>query len=276
MLPFIAAGVAGVAAVGTWVTRKWKAWRVSKINPSPLAASNHAAAVDNPASVTASTMAGAPTMVSAAPNPPVVIAHTAGGNPIVAIVPNVPGTNEMSAPLHAATSSAMQSAHDLYDGLCASAIPSPTLVAAFQAAVNADTACTALLDHPLRTDGEFDAATAAMLTVMTGQPFMATAPMNVKDRVQSSGPASFSATGLYAFLRQFGNVNHYGDNFRVTDPQLIALVKQFQHDVNTDPKYPGPSAASGKAMVNPLQVNGQYDPDTAAALSHVTLDFINP
>jgi hypothetical protein len=274
MIPVIAGAVAGVAAAGVWAVRRYKTWRLKKINPSPLAASNLSAATANPASVTLSTVHGDPTTVDVRPDAPVLISNTAAGHPVVAIVPNVPGTKELSAPLNAATSSAMQSAHHLYDSLMVRS-PDPGLVATFQLACNAEPACMAILDHPLRTDGGFDAATAAMLTVMTGCSFIPAAPMTVNDRINSAGPAAFSATGLYAYLRKFGNVNYYGQAFKENDTTLSRLVKQFQHDVNTDPKYPGPSTADGKAMTNPLPVTGQYDPDTAAALSHVTMDHIN-
>ena len=89
--------------------------------------------------------------------------------------------------------------------------------------------------------GVYDLATSAALTVAIGAPIppdtqgkqFASYPFSVTSNPTGSNAASASATNLWSYLR-----SHSNDH----SPMLAILTKQFQHDVNTDPRYPGPAA----------------------------------
>lgn len=282
MWHFVAGAVTLGSMAANWARNRWARVRAQSVNAAPLASSNVQRAVDNPSALSTSSFHGDATMMDERPNPPVVIGTTPLGQDVVAIAPNVPGTTDLSAAMKAATSSACFAAHNLFDFL--SSNPTHTTndqtfhayVSDFQKAVNAEPECMAILAHPLRDDGMFDLATSAMLTVMTGDPIPPIAGMSPEDKIKSSGPAALSGSNLYAFLRRWGNVNQQGPAFRLRAPKLMILVRQFQQAVNTDPHYPGPVTAKGKALSDALPVNGQYDKATAAALSHITMDHVNP
>lgn len=119
------------------------------------------------------------------------------------------------------------------------------LVKRFQLAHNA---CRAKSGLPIElvANGVFDPATSAALTQYTNAPI----PANPRNRVRgaslgesltarnlsnrtNAGAARLSRFNLETYIKNWGVKND--------DPNFVLLVRQFQHDVNTDPLYPGPA-----------------------------------
>lgn len=211
-----------------------------------------------------------------------LLGYTAGGNPVYQnvtapanqaavnpitgqVVP--PGTPPFVTQVQT-QSPAVPFAHTLHDWLKANKQPAPVaMVQAFQVTANSDPMAVALAG-PLPTNGIFDVKTSAALTMYTGDPIVpdpAAPPPPAPTLAQTMdmsvpGNAAISSFNLYQYLKVHGND-------KSKDEQV--LVKQFQLDVNTDPKFPGPAATPGlpKIIMSKLQVNGNYDDATMKALA---------
>jgi hypothetical protein len=157
-----------------------------------------------------------------------------------------------------------------YDG-------SPTLanlVAAFQSTHNTDSNAVELTG-PLPVSGIVDAQTSAALTIYTHDPLPPQTPptpapaLTQAQVVNMSVPGSAETSGfnLYTYLKAHGNDR---------SAALHAFVQQFQLDVDTDAKYPGPANKTGlpSVITAPLAQTGVYDAPTAAALTVVSNDPI--
>lgn len=218
---------------------------------------------------------------------PKILGTTAGGNPVVATVSSplsqaavnpvtgavVPAGTPPFAKTLQTDSPAVPSAHALHDWLKANPPPAPVaLVQAFEAASNADPMSVAL-NGTLPVAGVFDAKTSAALTTFTGDPIAPdpaapppAPPATFADATNMSVPgnAATSSFNLIQYLHVHGNDKSTTE---------AALVKQFQLDVNTDPKFFGPAALPGlpKLVTSKLAVTGVYDVPTAQALK-----FSNP
>jgi len=150
------------------------------------------------------------------------------------------------------------------------------LVGLFQTQSNTDPNAIDLTG-PLPVSGVYDPTTSAALTIYTHDPIPAAgppapAPQLTQAQAQNMavpGQAATSGFNLATYLQAHGNDK---------SPALQALVKQFQLDVDTDGKYPGPANATGLPTIitTPLQQTGVYDASTAAALAVVAGQTINP
>lgn len=146
------------------------------------------------------------------------------------------------------------------------------LVKRFQKAHNA---CRAKSGLPIElvVNGVFDPATSAALTQYTNAPIPADPRNRVRDASlgealttrnlsnrSNAGAARLSRFNLQTYIRNWG--------VRQDDPNFVLLVRQFQHDVNTDPIYPGPAY---KLSPRPASVhlgcseNGAFDACTIDA-----------
>ena len=157
---------------------------------------------------------------------------------------------------------------------------SPTLaqlVQTFQSQSNTDPQAVQLTGA-LSVTSVYDTKTAAALTLYTHDPIPpATAPApqpapSATDVMNPMVPGAAATSGytLYMYLKAHGN--------SATDSNLHKLVQQFQIDVDTDPKYPGPAPGAVPPIVFPttLPQTGVYDANTAKALSVLTNDSISP
>jgi hypothetical protein len=142
------------------------------------------------------------------------------------------------------------------------------LIYAFQQATGSDP--NALhLSGPVPSSGLYDALTSAALTLYTGDPIAApmTGPsvpitsLSQANDISTPGGAALSGYNLFSAIQK-----------RITGLGLKALVLQFQHDVNTDPKFPGPAVAKGFPAVihSRLKEDGALGPATLAALKVLT------
>lgn len=215
------------------------------------------------------------------------LGFTLGGNPLFPAVTaptNMAPVNPVTGAVVPAGTPTFQSqvqkngnavnyAHALHDLLKTGARPAPmAIVMAFQVAANSDPMAVAL-HGPLPTSGQYDTHTSAALTMYTGDPIPADEnapkppPPTFAETIDMSKPgaAALSGSNLYQYLTVHGN-----DKSSI----LLSLVKQFQLDVNTDPKFPGPAVTAGmpKFIVAKLQVNGNYDDATAKALAVMSPD----
>jgi hypothetical protein len=148
------------------------------------------------------------------------------------------------------------------------------LVQTFQKSSNLDASSNHLIGT-LPETGVYDAATSAGLTMYTHDPVPmspgAPPPPPPSPAVVANplipGAASSSGFNLYTYLK--ASKARSGDTY-------TQLVKQFQTDVNTDPKFPGPASADGlpKVVHTALTITGSYDAPTAAALTVVSADPI--
>ena len=155
------------------------------------------------------------------------------------------------------------------------------LVSQFQQASNSDPQGIQLTG-PLPITAAYDAKTSAALTIYTHDPIPpATAPApqppptpaQVAD-IYLPGAAATSGYNLYMYLKAHSPHSP-------TDGSLNKLVHQFQIDVDTDPKFPGPAAVIGQGVLarvinTPLAQTGAYDAPTAAALTVLSNDPIAP
>ena len=154
------------------------------------------------------------------------------------------------------------------------------LVSAFQTANNADPTATQLTGALVRSS-VYDVPTAAALTIYTQDPIPPATPpapqpmpsLQAIANIYTPGAAATSGFNLYTYLKAHGN--------NPTDGSLNKLVHQFQIDVNTDPKFPGPAATVGPGILkilipNKLPETGVYDAPTAAALTVMSNDAIKP
>ena len=147
-------------------------------------------------------------------------------------------------------------AHALHDFLKANGVTGSAqeqeLTRAFQKAHNSNR-ITSGIGGQLDEDGEYDALTSAALTLYTGDPIpgnpnakppkTATLGEVLTNKVIGQGGTNVGSAMSSGF-----NVKQYltkqAPNFRSPgDDAQKALVLQFQHDINTDPLFPGPSYA---------------------------------
>lgn len=148
------------------------------------------------------------------------------------------------------------------------------LVANFQGMNNSDPQALELVG-PLPISAVFDVKTSAALTLYTHDPIPPATPPAAQPLptlaqtadIYLPGSAALSGSNLYQYLQVHGNTP--------TDGNLQKLVHQFQIDVNTDPKFPGPAAKLGEGILrilvaNKLPENGIYDAATAAAIKVMT------
>jgi len=210
--------------------------------------------------------------------PPQTIGTTPKGNTITSLTPTNPDTGKATVSHEVATGGiAKDAAHELYDYLVAhGADGSPTLatlVRQFQTQSNADPKSVRLVGK-IDVNGLYNLQTSAALTVYTGNPIApdpkeAALPFGKVADPNSPNAAAMSASNLYAYLKL-----HKNDKTST----LKALVKQFQHDVNTDPKFPGPAMPFPTARVvrNKLAEDGLYGPSTADALATTSFERIAP
>lgn len=196
----------------------------------------------------------------------------------------VGGTGGTQAAQVASSGSAKPAATSLYAYLkvhgADGSIPLAQLVAAFQTANNADPTAMALTG-PLARTSVYDVPTAAALTIYTQDPIPPATPPAPQPppspaavaNIYLPGAAATSGFNLYTYLKGHGN--------NPTDGSLNKLVHQFQIDVNTDPKFPGPAGVVGQGILkilvpNRLPENGIYDAATSAALTVMSSDPIKP
>lgn len=221
--------------------------------------------------------------------PPAIVGTTTMGNVIHVIEPIDPDTGGPTTVYAIATQGvAIPQAHALYDYLVKNGPKEVSggtlfkdLTAAFQTAHNTDAkAIDAAGGNPLAINGVYDGLTSATLTMYTGHPVSpaanvpppapeTVADINDPNRTKPvQAPFAFSSANLYAYLKLHGN-----DKSATLKP----LVKAFQHDVNTDPTYPGPVAYSGvKLIKTPITEDGLYGQGTYTALGYVTSDPPKP
>ena len=207
---------------------------------------------------------------------------TPGGNPTVVpttepLTPLNPVTGKPVAPGSptfaqqvSKSGQAVPQAHALFDYLKAKKYDHTakyvSLVKAFQTATNADPYAKAL-HGPIPATGQYDLDTSAALTLYTGDPIPAdpsTTPLapptgqQVLNTPGYIGSAAKTGFNLQQYLKAHGNDK---------SATLSALVKPFQHDVNTDPQFPGPASVAVKIITTPLTEDGKYGPATAKALA---------
>ena len=91
-----------------------------------------------------------------------------------------------------------------------------------------------------------------------GKPF-AVYPFSVTTSPTGSNAASASATNLWSYLRSHGNDR---------SPVLKTLARQFQHDVNTDPRYPGPAALGAAKAVQKFKSRIKEDGDVGTTTTN--------
>lgn len=152
------------------------------------------------------------------------------------------------------SSPATPAAHALYDYLKAHGVDNQPdmhrLTTAFQKAHNASPVGQKI-GGQLDTDGEYDALTSAALTIYTGDPIpgdpQALPPKQATlGQILTSVVPGQSGTNVSAAYQSGYNVNQWlekNGTSNLLDPTLMMLVMQFQHDVNTDPQFPGPAYA---------------------------------
>lgn len=210
------------------------------------------------------------------------VAAPSGGQ----VTPTPKPPNAPSAADNIRTGSAAPKAAMLHDFLKKNGTnPNPVMqgmVQDFQKAANADiNKYTDDLGHKLMgilpTTGVYDTPTSAALTLYTHDP-IAPSPSAPKPAVPTGkaatdfttpGNAATSGYNLYMYLK-----GHANDKL---DANLKQLVNQFQTDVNTDPKYPGPAGKTPPILIkSALVVTGYYDNPTADALAVVSADRIAP
>jgi hypothetical protein len=204
---------------------------------------------------------------------PVLVGKTPAGNPIrlppiPAPAPDVVPRAVQTVPI---TGSAVPAAHALYDAIKAQGLASvaPGIIAAFQSAAANDPNNVALTG-PIPVTGLYDLPTSSALTIYTGDPIPApppkgggaSLPLSMNADLSTPGAAAMSAANLQAYLRLNG---------KDTSLVLKNLVKQFQHDVNTDVKFPGPAgqkpAVAIQIIKKKLAEDGKYGPATETALA---------
>ena len=156
-----------------------------------------------------------------------------------------------------------------------------TLVSQFQQNSNSDPQGIQLTG-PLPITAVYDPKTAAALTIYTHDPIPPASPpapqppptpAQVAD-IYLPGAAATSGYNLYMYLK--AHTPH-----SPTDGSLNKLVHQFQIDVNTDPKFPGPAAVIGQGILariikTKLPETGAYNLATSKALTVLSNDPIQP
>lgn len=218
---------------------------------------------------------------------PTPLPSSPAGNPIsVLTTPGDPSAGRVTFKV-ATMGKAVPQAHALYDYLVKNGPHSDgtsaftDLTKAFQVVHNSDPDAVLLTtQHKIPEDGTYDALTSGALTLYTGHPIAQNpvvpppAPMTnaqISDPARTEpvqSPAAYSSFALYSYLKQHGN-----DKSATLKP----LVKAFQHDVNTDPVFPGPVSYSGvKVIKTPLVEDGLYGTGTYNALKCVTMDTPKP
>lgn len=151
---------------------------------------------------------------------------------------------------------------------------SPTLkslITEFQTAYNEDAEASKVFGK-LPVTGVYDTVTSARLTFYTKDPIPAdpSSPLPAK---QSGADLTDSTKATGAYLSGYNLQEYLKKNGNDKSETLVALVKQFQYDINTDPKYPGPAyglANLPKFVTSPLKVDGAYGDATAKALGPIT------
>lgn len=199
---------------------------------------------------------------------------TPAGHPISVLVVTNPQTGKPETEYQTARiGTAIPAAHALYDYIKAHGTSRSSqfdqLVSDFQKAHNEDPGAKTQTGGPLIVTGLYDLPTSGTLTIYTGDPVpsdpAAPVPPNAPG---ATAPAYMSASNLYAYLKKNGTKK---------TPDLAALVKRFQHDVNTDTKFPGPAFPFDLKLVKTkLAEDGIYGNGTADALKVATLERIAP
>jgi hypothetical protein len=224
-------------------------------------------------------------------DPPIVpkqLPSSPAGNPIHVIDPVNHDTGAPTTVFNVATNGrAVSQAHELYDYLVKNGPHSDgtskfaDLTKAFQIVHNSDPDAVHLTtEHKLPESGEYDQYTSGALSLYTGHPIAPNptmphpAPMTAtqitdpKRTGPIQSPAAYSSFNLYSYLKLHGNDK---------SATLKVLCKSFQHDVNTDPTYPGPASFSGvKIISKPLVEDGIYGLGTYTALKVSTIDTPKP
>lgn len=176
-------------------------------------------------------------------------------------------------------------AHALYDYLKAHGVDGSAkqaeLTMAFQKAHNANKIGTGM-GGQLPETGVYDAITSAALTMYTGDPIPGSAndlrtptlgEVLTGKKIGENGTTSGTAMSSGFNVKQWLIKNGHTD---LSNPTLVALVAQFQGDMNTDPIFPGPSyAPSPKPPITFKQVGvdgnlGPQGSETRKALKYLT------
>ena len=134
------------------------------------------------------------------------------------------------------------------------------LISAFQSAAIAAKKGDVSYGDTMLNNGIFDLQTSAALTMFMGDPFapdtqgqpFANMPFSFVSDPKTPPQSVMSGSNMFFYIRLHGNDK---------SSLLSTLVKQFQHDVNTDLKYP-PGHLTGK-----LAEDGKYGPQTQKAAS---------
>lgn len=269
--PVVPAAIAGVAALGglIYYERKKHAEPTHKVeDPNkmfPPKAPSPPSAFHKEVTNNGVPLAPKPTTVTVATTNPMTGQKMPVGSPTMV------STVQQSGP-------ANPSARALYTYLKQSGTDdSPqmqSLVKTFQTTTNSDPTAS-FLHGKLNTDGVYDAATSAALTVYTGDPIPASPnapppPAPTPAQVQNPyvpGAASSSGFNLGQYFLAHG-VNS-------ADPTQQTLVLQFQRDYNSDPKvYGGPASTISVPTVPKARIpeNGIFDSATSKALDVMTIE----
>jgi hypothetical protein len=219
---------------------------------------------------------------------PQALPPSPAGNPIHVIGPTNVDTGAPTLVYNVATNGkAVARAHALYDFLVKNGPHSDgttafaDLTKAFQVVHNSDPDAVKLsTQHKIPEDGTYDQLTSGALSLYTGHPVPPNpivpppppmTPAQISDPKRTTpvqSPAAYSSFNLYSYLKIHGN-----DKSAALKP----LVKAFQHDVNTDPAFPGPISYSGvKVISTPLTEDGLYGQNTYKALASCTMDTPKP
>lgn len=194
---------------------------------------------------------------------PAAVAVVPGGGTIVQTGTTPAGSPIVGTATLQQGSPASIAANNLHDYLKANGVDGSStlqgLVKAFQSAGIADVKDVGYGDSML-VNGVYDLPTSAALSIFLGDPIapdkqgqpFAAMPFSYISDTNKPGLSVMSGNNVYFYLRLHGNDK---------SAALIDLTKQFQHDVNTDLKFPK-GHVKGK-----LAEDGKYGPATAGALS---------
>lgn len=263
MLPLIAVG-AGVVGTGAYLFFSGKP-KTAKANPvasSPLHTATPPTTLPPSGPITIKGDYGPVTLIPLPTTPGATMVP--GGATVFQT-----GTTPAGAPMKGYVSTGMGSptsiaAGNLHDYLAAHSLDGSAtltgLIKAFQSAAIAAPKNTVSYQDTMLANGIFDLQTSAALTMFMGDPFapdaqgaaFATMPFAFVSDPKTPPLSVMSGANMFFYIRLHGNDK---------SPLLGVLVKQFQHDVNTDLKYP-PGHLTGK-----LTEDGKYGPATQKAAS---------
>lgn len=141
------------------------------------------------------------------------------------------------------------------------------LVLGFQRAHNSDPLAIRLAGR-LPNSGHFDPRTSATLTMYTGTPIPASpgAPAPPPPRFNHilnpniPGNAAMAGYNVATDIRRRGVVE---------DDRQRSLIRDYQREINRDPKFPGPAWAreTRPVLSSRIRENGRYTPEVARALA---------